>query len=252
MDIDWFTFIAQIINFLILVWLLWWLLYGPIVNAMQQREQGIARRLQEAGEAHSQAERERADYLQKSGELDDRRRELLDEATQEAQAERQQLLRKAREEVDRRAQQWSETFARDQQEKLLDTRRQVAHLGTAAARQTLAQLADTDLQSLMCRQFVRRLNELDEKQRAEMLPALEADRAAIVVRSALAMSEEDRQRLREAIAQAWPVDAEPRFQIDEELICGLELDVAEYSFSWNVQEFLKDVEREVGQKVKVG
>ena len=252
MDIDWFTFVAQIINFLILVWLLWWLLYDPIVNAMQQREQGIARRLEAADEARSQAEREKADYLQKSGELDDRRRELLDAATQEAQAERQQLLQQARQEVDKRAQQWSETFTRDQQEKLLDTRRQVAHMGTAAARQTLAQLADTDLQSLMCRQFVQRLKELDEKQRAEMLPTLEAGQAAIVVRSALAMSEEDQQRLGEAIAQAWPTDVEPRFEIDEELICGLELDVAQSSFSWNVQEFLKDIEREAGQKVKVG
>ena len=252
MDIDWFTFVAQIINFLILVWLLSWLLYGPIVNAMQQREQGIARRLEDADAARGQAEREKESYVQKSSELDDRRRELLEEATQEAHAQRQQLLQQARQEVDNRAQQWGETFERDQQEKLNETRRQVAHMGTVAARQTLAQLADADLQSLMCRQFARHLQELDEKQRAEMLPVLHAGQAAIVVRSALELSEEDRQRVREAIAQAWPADAELRFEIDEELICGLELDVAQFSFSWNVQEFMKDVEREVGQKVKAG
>lgn len=252
MDIDWFTFVAQVINFLILVWLLWWLLYGPIVNAMQQREQGIASRLEAADAARIQAEQEKESYLQKSSEFDDRRRELFDAATQEAEAQRQHLLQQARQEVDKRAQQWSETFERDQQERLSETRRQVARMGAVAARQTLAQLADADLQSLMCGQFARHLQELDEKQRAELLPVVEAGQAAIVVRSALELSEEDRLRLREAIAQAWPADADPRFEIDEELICGLELDVAQYSFSWNVHEFMKDLEREVGQRVKAG
>ena len=37
---DWFTVIAQIINFLILVALLKRFLYGPIIRAMERRERG--------------------------------------------------------------------------------------------------------------------------------------------------------------------------------------------------------------------
>ncbi len=44
MSIDWFTTGAQIINFLILIWLLKKLLFKPIINAMEQREQGLANR----------------------------------------------------------------------------------------------------------------------------------------------------------------------------------------------------------------
>ena len=44
MQIDWITVAAQIVNFLILVWLLQHFLYGPITRAMQRREQRIAER----------------------------------------------------------------------------------------------------------------------------------------------------------------------------------------------------------------
>ena len=45
MPIDWFTVIAQAINFLILVWLLKRFLYKPILTAIDEREKGIAAQL---------------------------------------------------------------------------------------------------------------------------------------------------------------------------------------------------------------
>jgi F-type H+-transporting ATPase subunit b len=48
MKINWFTFIAQIINFLILVWLLRHFLYKPILNAVDEREKKIAGQLKDA------------------------------------------------------------------------------------------------------------------------------------------------------------------------------------------------------------
>ena len=48
MHIDWLTVVAQIVNFLVLVYLLKRFLYGPILQAMDDRQAGIAARLQEA------------------------------------------------------------------------------------------------------------------------------------------------------------------------------------------------------------
>ena len=45
MQVDWITTIAQIINFLVLVYLLKRFLYGPIVSAMIHREAHIAERV---------------------------------------------------------------------------------------------------------------------------------------------------------------------------------------------------------------
>ncbi len=48
MLIDWFTVIAQILNFLILVWLLKHFLYKPILNAIDAREKKVADELANA------------------------------------------------------------------------------------------------------------------------------------------------------------------------------------------------------------
>ena len=45
MAIDWVTVSAQIVNFLLLVWLLKRFLYQPVLSAMDRREQDIAERL---------------------------------------------------------------------------------------------------------------------------------------------------------------------------------------------------------------
>lgn len=59
MLIDWFTVIAQVINFLILVFLLHRFLYRPITKTIQARQKEIQRRWQEAEEEKSRRSRSR-------------------------------------------------------------------------------------------------------------------------------------------------------------------------------------------------
>ena len=59
MSIDWFTFAAQIVNFLILVGLLRYFLYGPIVRTMQDRERRVTQKLSDAETARAAAEQQR-------------------------------------------------------------------------------------------------------------------------------------------------------------------------------------------------
>ena len=62
MLINWFTVVAQIVNFLILVFLLKYFLYDRVIRAMDQREQRIQQRLQEAEEKKQEAEQEAEAY----------------------------------------------------------------------------------------------------------------------------------------------------------------------------------------------
>ena len=73
MLIDWFTVVAQAINFLLLVWLLKRFLYKPILQAIDDREKRIATQLQEAGATKEDAEKERRDFQKKNAEFDQQR-----------------------------------------------------------------------------------------------------------------------------------------------------------------------------------
>src|ERR1700733_11157535 len=100
MPIDWFTVVAQAINFLILVWLLKRFLYKPILHAIDEREKGIAAQLAEAEAKKAEAQQERDDYQHKNETFDQERAALLTKATDEAKAERQRLLDEVRKETD--------------------------------------------------------------------------------------------------------------------------------------------------------
>jgi F-type H+-transporting ATPase subunit b len=73
--INWFTVIAQIVNFLILVVLLKYLLYNRIVRAMDAREGKIQSHLKEAEEKERAAEREEESLRQKNRDFDEQREE---------------------------------------------------------------------------------------------------------------------------------------------------------------------------------
>ena len=59
MLIDWFTVGAQVVNFLVLMWLLKHFLYKPVLDAIDAREQRIAKQLEQAQAVQDGAEHER-------------------------------------------------------------------------------------------------------------------------------------------------------------------------------------------------
>ena len=77
MLIDWFTVVAQAINFLILVWLLKRFLYKPILHAIDEREKGIAAQLAEAEAKKAEAQKERDEFQHKNETFDQERAALL-------------------------------------------------------------------------------------------------------------------------------------------------------------------------------
>ena len=64
MPIVWFTVAAQVLNFLILVWLLKRFLYRPILHAIDVREQRIVQALADADAKQAEAIRERDELRQ--------------------------------------------------------------------------------------------------------------------------------------------------------------------------------------------
>lgn len=249
MTIDWFTFAAQVFNFLILVALLRWLLYGPIVRAMKEREEKIAARLEEADQQREQADERARDYEQKSREIHQQSDELLKEAREAAQEERQRLLKEAKGEIQRRREQWREALRREQDDLLADLRRQAGEMALHAARKTLEQLANAELEPRMGEAFVSRLEQLDDEQREEIQRHMEGGDRQIVIRSAFDISDEQRQRFNETICKSFEVDAEISFERSTELICGLELDTGDYNFGWNVKNFLHDLDVEFSERL---
>jgi F-type H+-transporting ATPase subunit b len=237
MEIDWITISAQIVNFLILVWLLKHFLYQPVIRAMDRREQRIARRLIEAQEREDKAEASAQQYREKSEELEHSRGEVLANAEQEAERQKRQWLEEAREEVAGTRTDWQRQADREKEEFLAGLRRRSAQAVQAIAGRALADLADADLEQRIVHKFIEQLHALDEETRRALADTDEPVR----ILSAFALESATRAALTRAIHETLAEGVDVEYAESPELLCGIELTRGGRRLGWNMKAYLDDL-----------
>ena len=247
MLIDWFTVIAQIVNFLILVWLLKRFLYQPILNAIDAREQRIATQIAESQKTATEAQQQQAEYLRKNTEFDQQRATLLSEANAAAESAHQALLNDARNEANALRDKFQTALQHEQQRMqqaiLQRTQQQIFEL----TRKTLTDLADTSLEQQMIAVFIRRLGELSDAERAQLQIGSPTVRSAFDLTSA---QQTDITAALQNLAVGANLFARPSFITDPNCISGIELNVDGHKLTWSVASYLNDLEHSVAGELK--
>jgi F-type H+-transporting ATPase subunit b len=245
MLIDRFTVAAQVVNFLILVWLLKRFLYKPILDAIEAREQRIAAELADAAAKMTAAEKQRDEFQSKGKALDEQRDALLGKAAEEAKAERERLFAEARKDADAlRAKQ--ESAVRNEQSRLgRDITRTAQAEVFAIVRKALSDLAAASLEERMGEVFTRRLRELDASARNSLGSALAAS-SEVLVRSTFEMPAKERATIQNALNQTFSREVRIRFETAPDGICGIEMTAGGQKVAWSIAEYLAALERKVG------
>lgn len=242
MGLDWFTLAAQVVNFLVLVWLLKHFLYGRIVGAMNAREAGIATRLDEAAQQRTSAEREAELFRARNREFEADRDQMLAKAKEEAEDHRRQLMNAARLDAEAAQAGWLETLERERRGLLQDFRERLGQEVFALTRRGLKELADADLEAQILKVFVERLRALDPAERDAIVAAVRGADREVEIRTAFPVSAQARERLSRSLRQELDESIAVRFTASAELICGIELRTHSHRFAWNADSYLESLE----------
>lgn len=253
MIIDGYTIIFQIINFMILVFLLRRFLYGPIVRAMDAREEKIVRREDEALAGKKEAEQARHSYREKREELEQKEEEILEKARAEAGKEKQEMMEEARREVDETRRRWQEALKREKESFIGELRRRIVHQACLTARGCLQDLADRDLEELVLEHFLKKLAHLPAGEKERLNAALSGSDNQAVLRTAFEVPAGSVQRLQEKLQEKFPREGGP-LKVDtveaKDLVCGLELEAGGYRVAWSVDSYLQGIEENVLEELK--
>lgn len=242
--IDWFTVSAQIINFLILVFLLKKFLYGPIITAMDKREETIAGRLNEAKKKREEAVHEIERFRKSNEDLESQRAEMLSEAKSAAEQQKKELIIAARKEVDEIKVRWREAVGQEKQAFIENLRNRMASEIYTIARKVFSDLADISFEEHMTDMFLRKLNALDQNELDVIKTKLQDSGEAITVATSFEIPEQKVQAVREAIQLISGADPQPEFVLSKDILCGIELRVKGYNIGWNVDAYLRSLEEE--------
>lgn len=251
MLIDWFTVIAQIINFLILILLLRRFLYGPILRMMDERQARVTSELRQAEEMKAEADREIEAYQQKHRVFEENREKMLENAKAEADASRAELLEKARQDVENAQSRWRESLQQEKNTFLQDLRQRISHQTYVLARQALTEMANADLEKQLVSVFLDRLHSLKQAEVDAFAKSLWQNGQDIIVNSAFDLPPETRKRIEKTLHDRLINNRNIRFERSADLICGIEVKTREHKIAWNLESYFAELEDKLNETFRV-
>ncbi len=249
MLIDWFTVGAQVVNFLVLVWLMKRFLYTPVLDAIDAREQRIADAIADADRTRADATQERDRFKDSNEALDQQRAALMAQAADQAHAARDRILDEARQAADALGAKRMELLRRDVHTLSETLGRRTEQEVLAIARQALTDLASASLEAQITEAFTRRLRALSGEARAGLAAGLQSTSDPATVRSAFDLPEEQRAEIRRALNETFSTDLRVGFETDAAVVAGIELTANGHRVAWSIAEYLVSLDRAVGDLV---
>lgn len=242
---DWFTVIAQVFNFLLLMWLLKRFLYKPVLDAIDAREKRIASLLLEAQASQVQAAEQQAALSMKNADFEMERMGLLEQAKMAAAAQQKQLLEQAASEVATQREQWLLALKKEQQTLDQSINQRTRHEVLNVARRALADLSDSDLEVQIVKVLIHRVEEMTPVQREAFNQTAGSPDNAVLVRSAFEFNAKQQALVTASLQRILPIRPVVTFAHDPQLIGGVELVGNGHKLSWNLATYLSDLDASI-------
>ena len=254
MLIDWFTVGAQALNFLILVWLMKRYLYRPILTAIDTREKRIASQLADAKTQKGEAKRDKEIFEQKISEFNEQKADLVSHATDEAKTQGQKIIDEAKKQADALSAARAQDLLNDVKHLDKDLVSTVQNSVFGIARKALAEMADESLEDCLVAAFIRRLKDLDGKGKETLKAAVQDGKGSAGVRSAFELAPKQQSAIKVAIHEELSTEVTLRFEIQPELISGIEFVANGQKVAWALTDYVSTLEKAVtdvvNQRVK--
>lgn len=244
MPFDWVTVVAQIINFLILVWLMKRFLYQPILHVIDEREKRVAAAIADADEKDKQAKELQATFQQKNDEFDEQRAEMKKSADDEVAGERQKMLDAVRTEAEELRKQRRQQLQQEGERQNVAIKERIQQEVLTISREVLQDLAAVSLDEQILQLFLQRLRTMPASDKDEWRSRLQQEKAEPTAqfRSSWELSAQQKQALQDALKEEFALDIDINFILAAKLVGGVEFVAQGYKMTWNIADYLNSLQ----------
>lgn len=156
------TFLAQTVNFILLIGILYYLLYKPVRQFMDQRTAEIEGQIRSAEENQKAAEALRLELERQTQESRQQARQFLDEATKRAEQVQAQLIAEARAEAQTIIEKAREAAQREKEQAWKELKQQAGELSLLLASKVISESLDQAKHQSLIDETIRQLNTLSK------------------------------------------------------------------------------------------
>jgi F-type H+-transporting ATPase subunit b len=238
MEFNTTTFILEIINFLILIWILQRLFYKPLLKMIAKRKQHIEQSLEEAKKLNTEAEELRRLYENRQQLWEQEKKAAQAELHRQFEVERSSQLENLRSELELERQKAKVTLTRQQEEFQQQAETQALENGARFAGLLLKQTAGPEVENRLFSLLLNQLDALPDTAKFS-LQALEAKKTLIVkVTTAYPPSPDLMQQLEQKLNLLINRPMNFQYQQDSALIAGVRIDIGAWVLHANVGQEL--------------
>jgi F-type H+-transporting ATPase subunit b len=238
-ELNWSTFVLEIINFLILVWILKRFLYKPVLNIIARRKAGIEQTLNEAKNLHSDAEALRDQYDNRLRDWEQEKQQARDTLQKEIDKERTRLMQELRDSLEQERER-----ARVSEQHRLQTSIKIAeetalNHGAQFASLLLKSLAGPEIEVRLLELLINELGRLSPKELDKIRKSWGEMPKEISIVSAYPLLDTQRQQLQQALNGLTQQTLSFNYEQDSKLLAGLSITIGAWRLDANLRDELK-------------
>ena len=228
LDINLSTLIFQIINFLVLAFLLFKFLFKPVMRLLDERAKKVTYALDEAERREQEAEELKDEYLRKAQETRQEAQSIKEAARQETEQIKHETIEQARDEVQSMRARAEEEIARERAEAIKRHREEIASIVTSMSARMLTEVDDGHLQELFFETFLDRLTKMGDDSSGYQSAVREMPVVSVDITSAHPLSETDSGKLQEVLTSLLDKEVRLDLHVDPSLIGGAVVRFGDY------------------------
>ena len=232
------TFILEIINFLILIWILQRLFYKPLLEVIAKRKQTIDQALGDAKTVHLQAEEQRSLYENRQKLWEQEKQAALTALYQQIEVERRTQMDRLNTDLEQERQKARITLTRQQQELQQQAEKQALQNGAKFAGMLLQQSAGPELELRLMTMLMDNLTTLPEACRLCLQMLGTKKSVPVKITSAYPLTANLQQQLEQKLGLLINSQINFQYHQDVELIAGLRIDIGAWVLNANLQHEL--------------
>jgi F-type H+-transporting ATPase subunit b len=241
MLIDWFTVCVQIINFLILIALLKRFLYGPVLRAMDEREQTIANRLAKAAAAQKEAEKKAALLAKDQEDFAMAKNQMESEALSDITNWKDASIERIKEEIAAKHSTWQKNIAEEEEAFLQKLKIHISRQVFLVAQKAMTELADTSLEDRLLETFLLKMQQEEDIQIVKNIPPS----VPLQMTTGFPLANSQKETFQRELASFFSSSASIDFSEDTSLGFGVRLLAGDRKWEWNLSRYMRDIEKDI-------
>lgn len=250
MNIDFFTLGAQIINLLILLFLLRKFLYLPVLKVLEERKNLLDNEYSEAEKTRKKAELLEQKMQKEYALIEEEKQRIFAETKIKVQELEQKLIDEAYIEFNKARKSWKNKLLSEQKTFEFVLQKLIVEYFARFTDSALMQMADVNLNELFIHKLKQKLSELNKEQKADferdflsskILNVCTAEELSLQTKNEFEIFLKNNFNISEKLKL--------KFFVDKKLICGVELKVDERMLAWNLAEYIADFSKNLNEAV---